>query len=113
MVLLFSPGRAGAEARTEIKAQREANESPQKTGFLQDKEMVITKIYDFPDKIKLTTTFPKKKALDGIWLHETNIFKRWLKEKGYTWPVSSIAQQNLVAKFLGEGLESAHYRKGI
>ena len=43
----------------------------------------------------------------GIWLHETDLFKNWLKEKGSVWPANPISQENMMAEFTREGLQMA------
>ena len=40
-----------------------------------------------------------------IWLHETDLFREWLKGKGYIWPERLIDQENIMAEFFREGLE--------
>ncbi len=36
-------------------------------------------------------------------LHETDMFKKWLKDKGYFWPTSPSEQTNIMAEFQREG----------
>ena len=37
-----------------------------------------------------------------IYFHETDLFKNWMKEKGYVWPNRLISQENMVAEFMKE-----------
>lgn len=47
----------------------------------------------------------------ALYFHETDMFKKWMDSKGYIWPSKIIAQENMVAEFMKEGLEKATIEK--
>ena len=49
---------------------------------------------------------------EQIFLHETDMFKKWLSEKGYKWPRNPIEQEDIVAEFQREGLEKENEGTG-
>jgi hypothetical protein len=50
--------------------------------------------------------------MKGLYLHETILFRDWMNSKGYIWPSKIIAQENMVAEFMKEGLEKTRASAG-
>ncbi len=50
-----------------------------------------------------------------VYLYETDMFKTWMKQKGYKWPTDLIRQENMLAEFQREGIvfEYGIYKKNM